>query len=158
MLRKRLVRPRTLGLLCLLMGVAGVACSSGTGVHIRPCTAADAVITLAVNQYVSIDPATDFGCAVFPATTALAAEYLIVPQLVAGVPGQTAAFRVGGDTILPAPPPSALLAESAVELGPAERFHRFLRLGDEQRSWGLAPELVGPRSPPPSCRPLPPAL
>ena len=114
--------------------------------HIRPCTAADPVFTLAVNQYVSIDPATDSGCAVFPATT-LAAQYLVMPQLATGVPGQTAAFRLGGDTILPAPPPSAPVSEVSVELSPAEQFHRFLRLGDERRSWGFAPE-VGPAKSP----------
>jgi hypothetical protein len=85
------------------------------------------------------------GCAVFPATTALPAEYLIVPQLASGVPAQIAAFRLGGDTILPAPPPSAPVPALDVELGAAERFHRYLRLGDERRSWGFAPE-GGPSS------------
>ena len=128
--------------LCLLVAAA---CSSGTGPHIRRCTAADAAVNLVVYQYVSIDPATDSGCAVFPATTTLAAEYLLVPQLTSGVPGQTAAFRLGGDTILPAP--SAPASEQSAEFNPAERFHTFLRLGDERRSWGFAPE------PTPSARP-----
>ena len=74
---------------------------------------------------------------VFPATTVSPGEYLIVPQLTSGVPGQTAGFRLGGDTILPAP--SAPIG-SSTELGTAERFHMFLRLGDERRSWGFAPE------------------
>jgi len=120
----------------LLVGGAA-ACSSGTAPPIRRCTAADAAVNLTVNQYVSIDPATVSGCSVFPATTALAAEYLVVPQLTSGVPGQTAGFRLNGDTILPAP--SAPIQPSA-ELGSAERFHMFLRLGDERRSWGFAPE------------------
>jgi len=115
-------------------------------VHIRPCTAADPVVTLVVNQYVSIDPATDSGCAVFPATTN-AAQYLVMLQLATGVPGQTATFRLGGDTILPAPPPSAPVSEVSVELSPADQFHSFLRLGDERRSWGFAPE-VGPAKSP----------
>jgi hypothetical protein len=136
MLRKRLVRLSKLGPLCLL-AVAGAACSSGTEPHIRRCTAADAVVNLSINQYVSIDPGPDSGCMVFPATTASPAEYLIVPQLTSGVPGQTAGFRLGGDTILPAP--SAAIEPSA-ELGSAERFHTFLRLGDERRSWGFDPE------------------
>jgi len=120
------------------------ACSSTTGPHIRRCTAADAAVNLAVNQYVSIDPATDSGCAVFPATTTLAAEYLIVPQLTSGVPAQTAGFRLGGDTILPAP--SAPAPGQSAELNPAELFHRYLRLGDERRFWGFAPEPAqGPR-------------
>jgi hypothetical protein len=113
------------------------ACPSSTQPTIRPCTAADAAVNLAVNEYVSIDPAPDSGCAVFPATTTLAAEYLVVPQLTSGIPGQTAAFRLGGDTILPAP--SAPAPREATALPAAERFHTYLRLGDERRSWGFAP-------------------
>jgi hypothetical protein len=120
-----------------LLVVGTAACSSGTAPPLRRCTAADAAVNLAVNQYVSIDPATVSGCSVFPATTALAAEYLVVPQLTSGVPGQTAGFRVNGDTILPAP---AAPIQPSAELGIAEQFHMFLRLGDEHRSWGFAPE------------------
>src|SRR6266566_5879468 len=139
MLGKRLVRLGRLGALgggplCLLVAAA---CSGGTEPHIRRCTAADAAVTLPVGQYRSIDPALVSGCMVFPATTTLAAEYLLVPQLTSGVPAQTAAFRLGGDTILPAP--SAPVQGSA-ELGAADLFHTFLRLGDERRSWGFAPE------------------
>jgi len=123
------------GPLCLLVAAA---CSTTTGPRIRRCTAADAAVNLAVFQYVSIDPATDLGCAVFPATTTLAADYLIVPQLTSGVPNQTAGFRLGGDTILPAP--SAPAPEQSAELSPAEHFHTYLRLGDERRFWGFAPE------------------
>ncbi len=122
------------GPLCLLVAAA---CSGGTEPHIRRCTAADAAVTLPVGQYVSIDPGPVSGCMVFPATTTLAAEYLVVPQLASGFPAQTAAFRLGGDTILPAP--SAPVQASA-ELGAADLFHTFLRLGDERRSWGFAPE------------------
>lgn len=123
--------------LCLLVA-AGGACSGGTDPHFRRCTAADAAVTLSLYQYVSIDPVADSGCVVFPATTTTPAEYLIIPQLTSGIPGQTAGFRLGGDTILPAP--SAPLQEQSGELNPAESFHRYLRLGDEQRSWGFAPE------------------
>ena len=118
--------------------LAGTACSSSTAPHFRPCTAADAAVTLAVNQYVAIDPGADSGCVVFPATTTLPAEYLLVPQLASGVPGQVAGFRLGGDTILPAP--SAPAPDQSAELNDAERFHTYLRLGDERRSWGFAPE------------------
>jgi len=130
------VRLSKLGPLYLL-AVAGAACSSGTEPRIRRCTAADAAVTLSINQYVSIDPGPDSGCMVFPPTTVAPAEYLIVPQLTSGVPGRTAGFRLGGDTILPAP--SAAIEPSA-ELATAERFHTFLRLGDERRSWGFDPE------------------
>jgi len=102
-------------------------------------------VTLSVGQYVSIDPGSGSGCSVFPATAALAAEYLIVPQLTSGIPGQTAGFRLNGDTILPAPSAPVL---PAAELSPAERFHTYLRLGDERRSWGFAPEPASPNSRP----------
>ncbi len=138
---------RVLRSLLAIAGVAGAAACSGTDVHIRPCTAADAAVTLAVNAYVSLDPASDSGCSVFPATTSLAATYLVMPQLATGVPGQIAGFRLGGDTILPAPPPTAPLSEPAAELSAAERFHRFLRLGDERRSWGFAPEAAPAHAP-----------
>src|SRR5438874_638954 len=161
MLAKRLVRlsaqmgglGRLGGPLCLLMVAA---CSTGTGPRIRRCTAADAPVNLAVFQYVSIDPATDSGCVVFPATTTLAAEYLIVPQLTSGVPAQTAGFRLGGDTILPAP--SAPVPDQLAELSPAERFHTYLRLGDERRSWGFAPESNGGAKPQASAPTSPPVM
>jgi hypothetical protein len=121
----------------------GVACSNSVESHFRPCTAADASVTLAVNEYVSIDPAADSGCMVFPATTALAAEYLFVPQITSGVPGQIANFRLVGDTILPAPVASPALTPSSLEVDAADAFHTFLRLGDEHRSWGLTPEPGG---------------
>jgi hypothetical protein len=153
MLRNRLVGLNTPGPLFLLL-IAGAACSSGTAPSIRPCTAADAAVTLSVNQYVSIDPGTGSGCVVFPATTVSPGEYLVVPQITSGVPAQTAAFRLGGDTILPAP--SAAAPAQLAELSPAERFHTYLRMGDERRSWGFAPEpgtgtkpqISAPASPP----------
>jgi hypothetical protein len=120
--------------------LTGAACSSGTEPHFRACTAADAAVTLGVNQYVSLDPAVDTGCMVFPATAALPAEYLLVPQITSGVPGQVTTFRLAGDTILPAPAPSAPVMETSVELSPAEAFHQYLRLGDERRAWGFAPQ------------------
>ena len=109
----------------------------------RACTAADAQVSLAVNQYVSIDPAADAGCMVFPATAGLAAEYLLVPQLTSGTPGQVANFRLVGDTILPAPGPSPAATPPLRDIGAAEAFHTFLRLGDEHRAWGFVPEPGG---------------
>ena len=81
----------------------------------------------------------------FPATAG-AAEYLVVPQLTAGNPGDQAQYRLGGDTVLPVTPSPT--AQQLSALGSAERFHLFLRLGDERRSWGFAPE-VGPQPSPP---------
>src|SRR5712691_9027995 len=149
------VGPRAL-VVVPLCWLAAAACSSGTEPRIRRCTAADAAVTLTVNQYISIDPATDSGCAVFPATTTLAAEYLVVPQLTSGVPGQTAGFRLGGDTILPAP--SAPVSEQSAELNPAELFHRYLRLGDERRFWGFAPQPSLGAIPQASTTALPPGM
>ncbi len=131
------------------------ACSSGTAPQIRRCTAADAAVTLSVGEYVSIDPGPGSGCSVFPATAALAAEYLIVPQLTAGIPGQTAGFRLNGDTILPAP---SAPVQPAAEPSLAERFHTYLRLGDERRSWGFAPEPGGGRRPQASSAAAPPSM
>lgn len=122
----------------------GVACSNSVDAHFRPCTAADAQVSLAVNAYVTIDPATDAGCMVFPATTATAAEYLLVPQITSGVPGQIATFRLAGDTILPAPAHAPAATPPVSDVGAAEAFHSFLRLGDEHRSWGFVPELGVP--------------
>jgi hypothetical protein len=151
-----LVRMKNLRLLSLSMVAWGAACSSGTEPHFRPCTAADAAITLAVNQYVTINPVTDSGCMVFPASTG-AAEYLVVPQLASGVPGQITQFRLVGDTILPAPAPSPEVAELA-DLSPAERFHAFLRMGDERRSWGLVPEPASGPQPQLSIAAAPPGM
>ena len=115
------------------------ACTKGVEPNIRPCTAAADTVTLAVNEYASLDPTTaDSGCTLFPSTT-VGAEYLIVPQLTAGNPGDRAGFRLFGDTILPVPSASAPASRALAEPSSAERFHTFLRLGDERRSWGFAP-------------------
>ena len=39
--------------------------------------------------------------------------------------------------------PSPAVAPDLMDLSPAERFHAYLRLGDERRSWGLVPEQAG---------------
>jgi hypothetical protein len=90
---------------------------------------------------------------VFPATAG-AAEYLVVPQLTAGNPA-IGGYRLGGDTINPvtaSPTPQRLRALSSVE-----RFHLFLRLGDERRWWGLTPEVAPqPSAPQPAPQVGPP--
>jgi hypothetical protein len=111
-----------------------------------------------VGAYISIDPSTaDSGCAVFPAAGAAdSAEYLLVPQLATGVPGRTSSFRLAGDTIRPAPVAPAFSAASPTDVPPAEQFHRFLRLGDQERWRGLDPRVdmkaalspVAPAGPP----------
>ena len=129
----------------LLLAVA--ACTKGVEPSITACTAAADGVSLAVDGYGFFDPAVAQGCTVFPAT-ASPAEYLVVPQLTAGNPGDQAQYRLFGDTITPVTPsPNAQQLRS---LSPTERFHLFLRLGDERRWWGFAPD----RAPQPSA-PLP---
>jgi len=91
---------------------------------------------------------------VFPATAG-AAEYLVVPQLTAGNPGDQAQYRLGGDTINPITPSPT--AQQLRALGSAERFHLFLRLGDERRWWGFTPEVAPqPSAPQPAPQVGPP--
>ena len=117
------------------------ACTKGVDPSVTACTAAGDSVVLARDEYVFVDPAVGAGCTVFPAT-GTGAEYLVVPQLTAGNPGDQAQYRLGGDTINPVTPsPSARQRRS---LSPTERFHLFLRLGDERRSWGFAPK-AGPQ-------------
>lgn len=147
---------RWLGLAGVAIG--GVGCKEGTSPQLRPCTAAGFDVTLAVAQYVTIDPTPDSGCAVFPANgSATEIEYLLVPQLATGVPGQQSGFRLRGDTIRPTAP-AASFGDQAATLAPAAAFHAFLRLGDERRSWGFEPQrLPGPRMTAPPQPAAPPA-
>ena len=88
--------------------VSLLACNGGTDPSIKPCPGGGGVpVTLALFEYVSLDVGADEGCAMFPATGGSPAEYLVVPQLATGTPGQKTAFQLGGDTIRPivlAPP------------------------------------------------------
>ncbi len=110
------------------------------------------MVSLAVAEYVSIDPTTDSGCTLFPANGPLPAEFLIVPQLATGEPGKTSSFRLAGDTIRPVAVP---LAEPPPALSPALQFHDFLRHGDERRWRGmpLRPAATGPALPAPAAGP-----
>lgn len=135
----------------LLFLVAGVACKGTTeNNNITPCTAAGTPVNLAVGQYTSVDATSASGCTVFPANGAVPAEYLIVPQLGTGTPGGLSSFRVDGDTIRPAM--SVALFEPTRELSPAERFHRFLREGDERGWRGFVPKAGAPEQPRRSSR------
>ena len=125
--------------------LAAAACTKGVEPSITPCTAASDSVALAVDAYGFFDPAVAQGCTIFP-TPAGAAQYLVVPQLTAGNPGDKAEYRLGGDTISPVTPSPSV--QQLRTLGAAERFHVFLRLGDERRSWGFAPELGPQRAPP----------
>ncbi|HEV8399947.1 MAG TPA: hypothetical protein VGQ18_08955 [Gemmatimonadales bacterium] len=99
-----------------------------------------------VSASVSFDPGTANGCIVFPANgPADSAEFVLVPQLTTGTPGKTSTYRLAGDTIRPAPvgPVYSASFASLEDLPPAERFHRFLRLGDETHWSSLDPQ-IGP--------------
>ena len=137
MLRRRLIR---LGLLSFL---GAAACREAAGPKLPPCTAAGFAVSLpSPGDYLSFDPTSaDSGCVVFAANgPADSAEYLLVPQLATGVPGRTSSFRLVGDTIKPATVAPAFLAPRLASLTPAERFHTFLRLGDETHWRDLNPE------------------
>jgi hypothetical protein len=78
-----------------------------------------------------------------PNATGTPVEYLLVPQLATGEPGQASSFQVLGDTIR-----SAILSPPAPAgpgvPSPAEGFHTFLRLGDQSRWRGLNPVVAAP--------------
>ena len=131
-----------------LLGAA--ACSKSTEPQGKPCTAAGFDVTLAPGQYVSIDPGPDSGCTVFPANGATAVEYLVVPQIATGTPGETQAFKLVGDTIHPVVVAPAMAA--VADLTPAEQFHRFLRLGDENAWRDRRTKAPGPLAPKPSAQ------
>src|ERR1700752_3782354 len=138
-------------------GLAGLllvaACTKGAEPSITACTAAGDSVILAPGGYGFFEP-TGAGCTVFPAT-ASGAEYLVVPQLTAGNPGDQAQYRPGGDTISPVTPSPT--AQQLRALSSAERFHLFLRLGDERRSWGIAPAVAPqPSAPQPAPQAGPP--
>ncbi len=144
----------------LLSFLAAAACSDGTAPKLPPCTAAGFNVMLPiVGAYVSFDPTgADSGCVVFSANgPADSTEYVLVPQLTTGVPGKTSSFRLAGDTIKPATVVPAFSAPTLADLGPAERFHAFLRLGDETRWRGLNPE-VAPSFPPSAAPPRSPTV
>jgi hypothetical protein len=112
---------------------------------------------LAVAAYRSIDAMADSGCTVFPANgTPGTAEYLVVPQFATGTPGRLGSFRLGGDTILPAPAAAAPLGEPVTS--PALQFHDFLRSGEARHSWGFAPNRDDIRVPQRAPLAGPPAL
>jgi len=127
----------------LLSFLGAVACSDGAGPKLPPCTAAGSNVTLpVVGAYISFDPTgTTNGCVVFPANgPSDSAEFVLIPQLTTGIPGKTSSFRLAGDTIRPAAVAPGFAA-SLEDLPPAERFHLFLRLGDEAHWRGLNPQV-----------------
>ena len=137
---------RSLTQIGLLSFLGAAACSDGVGPKLPPCTAAGTNVTLpVVGAYISFDPTgAAEGCLVFPANgPSDSAEFVLIPQLTTGVPGKTSSFRLAGDTIRPAAvaPAFSVSPASLEDLPPAERFHMFLRLGDEAHWRGLNPQV-----------------
>ena len=109
--------------------VAGACSSEDLGPPLPPCSTASAfAVSLAVTQYVTIDPAADSGCVAFVANGGTdTVEYLLLPMAATGTPGVRVPFRlIGADTAGPILLSSSELRATPV-LAPAERFHAFLR-------------------------------
>src|SRR5258708_33348570 len=105
-------------LVCSLGILVGACSSSAPGpTPLASCTTASTVgthITLAVGAYLSLDPASDSGCVLFPANaTANQAEYLLVPQSADGAPNDSSVFQLKGGTLSAATLPAALRLAAA---------------------------------------------
>src|SRR5438876_245448 len=109
MLEEARTTRRTLIQLAAVLIAPVVACSGDRPAGPDPlasCGDRATQITLAVGQYVSVDPASDSGCVTFPANAAAdSAEYLVVPQSVAGASGRTATFQLRGGAVGATPTP-----------------------------------------------------
>jgi len=81
-------------------------------------------LVLAPGDQASLDPSVVAGCATFPAAGANGAQYLVVPQATAGIPGVSTDYRLGGEPVMPA---VVTASPPASEPSTAERFHDFLR-------------------------------
>jgi hypothetical protein len=83
-----------------LLAAIAAACSSDHAVTPPVASCGSSVgtpISLAVGQYLAVDPATDSGCVRFSANASVeSTEYLVVPQSAAPTSGQSSAFRLVG--------------------------------------------------------------
>lgn len=94
--------------------------------------ASAAPVKLVVGEYAAIDPLAVAGCAVFPAAGLMdSVEYLMAPQAVTGTAGDSAPYRLRGDSSVvsiamgqgrqaPGPPPFALAFHDALRAAEAE--------------------------------------
>ncbi len=130
----------------MLAGIEGAACGgdNGIGPTLPACsTSTGTAVNLAVGQYLTVDPTTDSGCTVFAANASSidSAEYLVVPQLATGSPGDSTAFQLRGGTLaaMATAPGAAPAAPSFYRLSPAEQFHIFLRQAEARRWYGQPP-------------------
>ncbi|MBE0592972.1 MAG: IPT/TIG domain-containing protein, partial [Gemmatimonadales bacterium] len=99
-------------------------------------------LALDPGDHVSLDPSVVAGCASFPAAGPAGAQYVVVPQATAGIPGVSVDYRLGGDPVMPASPSAA---PAFAEPTSAERFHDFLRRREAEFAQ-IPKELVQPPS------------
>src|SRR5437762_2359997 len=125
------------GLSWLLVGCNG---SDGISPPLPPCTSGTP-LALSIGAYQSIDPGRVSGCIVFPAT-ASATEYLLVPQSATGTPNDSQSFQLVGSDLTPSTMASLVAAPEAAPtaVGPAERFHLFLRQAERSRAYPVPPQ------------------
>ncbi len=81
-------------------------------------------VRLAVGDYAAIDPLAVAGCATFPAAGLDSVKYLLAPQLVSGVPGDSSTYHLRGDSALAA---VAKAGGAPAPLPFAVQFHDHLR-------------------------------
>lgn len=129
------------------VAVAVIAITCGresSGPTLPPCTVSGAFgVSLAVGQYVAVDPAPNGGCVAFAANGGPdSIEYVVVPQSAAGTPGVTTSFRLLGDTATPLGLTASIVAEPR-PLRIPDRFHEFLRRAERARAWGAPPQGAG---------------
>jgi hypothetical protein len=104
--------------------------------------AATAPVPLAVGEYAIIDPTAVTGCARFPAAGLDSVKYLITPQSVSGVPGDSTTYRLLGDAALGA---VAMSRRAPAPLPLALSFDRHLREQEAEYA-GLPRPAMAPRA------------
>jgi hypothetical protein len=85
-------------------------------------------VALAVGDYVSVRPEEIEGCAVFPTAGVGGAEYLLAPQSVTGIAGESTSYRLQGEVAMT---PVEQPLSAPVERPWALRFHDRLRAQEQ---------------------------
>jgi hypothetical protein len=112
---------------CLAPGNVSVVVRVGTAPsNVASATFVSSVdpVRLAVGEYAVLDPLQVAGCARFPAAGLDSVKYLLAPQLVTGLAGDSMTYRLTGDSQLAAP---AVAPGLPLALPFAMRFHDYLR-------------------------------
>src|SRR3989442_137214 len=125
-----------------LCSLLAVGCSESTG-PLAPCTPGAPLVSLTAGEYRSADPRPSGsfvlrtvgspGCVAFAANqSGSEIEYLLVPQAATGMPGGKSSFWLRGATLAASSAPAPAPIAPSVQLGPAARFHEFLRESEQQ--------------------------